>query len=453
MHIPMLAPDLDKLLPSRSLVDDRNRFLAIINMRLGPTQDGKYRHWDVLRHLQAPDGLSSEEWWLAIKIARRAAFRDLPLLDRDEHPFRYGINDLLMEMLHLIDRRASGAIQGSDQVTDPQTRDTYLFKSLIEESITSSQLEGASTTRVIAKEMLRTGRPPVDRGERMIRNNFEAMQFIRTIGTEDLTPRIVLELHRIVTRETLEDPTDAGRLRRSDEPICIEDEAGNTLHLPPAADQLPARLQRLCDFANDTGQAPFIHPAVRSILLHFGLAYDHPFVDGNGRTARALFYWSMARQGLWLAEFISISRILKKSPGKYSRAFLYTETDDNDATYFILNQGRVVLAAIQALHEYLARKADELKGTDNLIRRSIVVQTMLNPRQLALVNHALKHAGFVYSIDSHRRSHRVSYETARKDLLELAEQDLLEQQRGGRRFLYVAPEDPRKRLEGMKRRA
>ena len=58
----------------------------------------------------------------------------------------------------------------------------------------------------------------------------------------------------------------------------------------------------------------FIHPMIRSIILHFWLAYDHPFVDGNGRTARALFYWSMLRHGYWLFEFISISQIILKGP-------------------------------------------------------------------------------------------------------------------------------------------
>ena len=65
----------------------------------------------------------------------------------------------------------------------------------------------------------------------------------------------------------------------------------------------------------------FLHPVIRSILLHFWVAYDHPFVDGNGRNARALFYWSMLRHGFWLAEFFSISHEILKAPRKYYRAF------------------------------------------------------------------------------------------------------------------------------------
>jgi Fic family protein len=255
-------------------------------------------------------------------------------------------------------------------------------KSLVEEAITSSQLEGASTTRDVAKEMIKRGRAPRDRSETMILNNYRALQFIREIREESLTPSIVFELQRLLTEGTLDEPNAAGRFRHQDEHIVVSDEMdGSVLHDPPSAAELQARMEAMCAFANaaDTDE-PFIHPVVRSILLHFWLAYDHPFVDGNGRTARALFYWSMARRGYWLAEFLSISRILKHAPGRYNRAFLYTETDDNDATYFILFQLRVIVRAIEELHEYLARKAVEMEETARLIRRSHVIRERLNHR-------------------------------------------------------------------------
>ncbi len=138
----------------------------------------------------------------------------------------------------------------------------------------------------------------------------------------------MLELHRILTEGTLDDPTAAGRLQRPDEErIAVVDATdGSLIHTPPPATELPARLQALCDFANqgEDESDSFIHPVVRAILLHFFLAYDHPFEDGNGRTARALFYWAMRTNGYWLAEYLSISRILREAPAQYSRAFLFT---------------------------------------------------------------------------------------------------------------------------------
>jgi len=430
----------------------RARYTQIMMAGVDPTPNGKYRHWDILRHLALPDGLSPEEWWLGIKLARRPLYRELPLKDSHGSPFRYAFVDAALSMLHEVDKQASGAIKGSDQVTDPQTRDTYLIRSLIEESITSSQLEGASTTREVAKDMLQRGRAPRDRSEQMIYNNYQAMQFIRRLRGQPLSASTVFQLHRIVTDKTLSDE-EAGRFRREDEPVHVVDEAGRVLHVPPKAEELAKRMDALCRFANERDGKPFMHPVVRAILTHFWLAYDHPFIDGNGRTARALFYWSMVEQGYWLCEFISISRVIKQAPGKYTRAFLYTESDENDATYFILNQLRTTVRAIEALHAYLSRKTQELADTKRMIQSSRILNAMLNHRQLALVNHGTKNPGFVYLIESHRRAHSVSYQTARTDLLDLSQLGLLEQEKKGKAFVFIAPPNLKQRLASIGRPA
>jgi Fic family protein len=376
----------------------------------------------------------------------------------------------MQRYLHQVDRDASGALHAPDQIRDADTSDTYLFQSLVEEAITSSQLEGAATTRAVAKDMLQRGRPPVTVSERMIWNNYQAMLYIRSVRGKRLTPTIVFELHRVLmdqlpdgprplspsphTRRggTLpEDRVSAGRFRRADEPIVVEDHAGTVLHVPPAASELPDRLDRLCAFANGHEDGPFLHPVVRAILLHFALAYDHPFVDGNGRVARALFYWSMAARGYWLCEYVSISRILRTAPARYAASFLYTETDDNDATYFILHQLRVLERAVADLHTFLKRKAKGLKATEQFLERSAAAREQFNHRQIALLGHAMKHADFPYTIESHRRSHVVAYDTARHDLQHLARAKLLIARKEGRKLVYVAPADLRERIERMRR--
>jgi Fic family protein len=318
----------------------------------------------------------------------------------------------------------------------------------MEEAIASSQLEGASTTRRVAKEMLRTGRGPRDISERMILNNYRAIMRVGTLRDEPLTPERVLELHRIVTDGTLEDPDSGGRLQRpGEERVAVYDPADNTLlHAPPPADQLPDRLEQLCRFANGDPPEPFIHPVIRAIVVHLWLAYDHPFEDGNGRTARALFYWVMASQGYWLTEYLSISRLLNRAPAQYRRAFLLTETDELDATYFIAYQLEIVIRSIEELHSYLRSKMRELQQTERLLRRS-----GLNHRQLALLGHALRHPDADYTYQSHAMSHRVVRQSARRDLLELADEGYLQQRRVGRTVHFrpvenlaerVSAEDP-----------
>ena len=432
MKTPMSPPDLNDLIRKAT----PEMFARLMSMGMSPAPAGRYHHWHGLRFRTPPEGLSVEQWWMGMKIARASILKPLPLRDIQGRPFQIAMPDAVLEMVHSIDRDASGRIQVSEQITNPSIRDRYLVASLIDEAITSSQLEGASTAYQAAKNMIRSGREPKDRDERMIFNNYRAMRHVRDLKDAPLTVDVVLQLQRMLTQDTLDDPTAAGRLRNTTEAVRVWDnQDGTLLHTPPPAAELDHRLKLMCDFAN--GEIPefYVHPVVRAALLHFWLAYDHPFVDGNGRTARALFYWSMLRSGYWLCEFLSISGIVKKAPGQYKRAYLYSETDSNDATYFVLFHLRVVQLAIKELHAYLERKMLELRGAEGLLRR-----TQLNHRQLALISHALRHPGTEYTIESHRVSHDIVYQTARADLLDLANRGLLEKHVRGRKFGFYPPE-------------
>jgi len=417
----------------------------LLSMGIGPVIEGKYLPWDTVFHLDQPSGLESEEWWLAIKLARQPLLRPAPLKDANGKAFAYALPDRVLRMLHEIDSKARGSIELPAQVTNKDMRERYIVKSLIEESITSSQLEGASTTRQVASDMIVSGRKPTDKSEQMIFNNYKAISSIREIKNETLTPSRVLNLQKIMTERTLDDLDAAGRLQVPGElrVHVADNKTQEILHRPPPAEQLPKRLEEMCDFANAENEGEeFIHPVIRAIILHFWLAYDHPFVDGNGRTARALFYWSMLSQGYWLFEFVSISRILKEAPSKYGKSYLYTETDDNDLTYFIDYQLEVIIRAINDLWGYLERKAREVHDIEKELKNS----SQFNYRQLSLLTDASQHPGAEYSIKSHQESHRVAYATARADLYDLEEKGLLVKQQRGKKQIFLIPEELKERL-------
>lgn len=437
MHVAK-PPELTDLLHEAGPDRLTKLFQASIN-------DGgrEYLHWDKLRHLDPPEGLSHREWWLGLKLSRNALRRRLPLLDANGEPFTFGVPDSVMRLLNYVDQHCSGEIVMQEVVTaDEQARQHYLVNSLMEEAIRSSQLEGASTTRQVAKELLRSGRPPKDRSERMIINNYRALDFIRNSIGDELRPSHVLELQRILTEGTLDNPDAAGRLQTADdERVGVYDNIdGSLIHMPPPADQLTDRLTALCAFANGPDDADdFVHPVIRSVLLHFWLAYDHPFEDGNGRTARLLFYWSMRQRGYWLTEYLSISRILRQGPSKYVRSFLLTETDDRDTTYFILFQLEVIKRAVEELHTYLRRKIREVRK----VQEALAEVRDLNHRQLALLSHAGRNPEHVYTFKSHATTHNVTEETARTDLLDLSRRGLLLRRKAGRRHVFQTPADLR----------
>lgn len=331
-------------------------------------------------------------------------------------------------------------------MSEQQARQRFLVNSLIEEAIRSSQLEGATTSRRVAKEMLRSGRQPRDRSERMILNNYRALEFMRDEMGAELKPSTILELHRILTDGTLDESDAAGRLQLpGEERVAVYDrDDGAPIHRPPPAEQLPRRLEMLCEFGNEGDDGTwFIHPVIRAILLHFWLAYDHPFVDGNGRTARILFFWSMRKAGYWLAEYLPISRIIRKAPSRYARAFVETETDGGDTTYFLIHQLKVIEGAIDDVYAYVERKTAEVRDVEQLLRGD----GDLNGRQLALLTDAVRDPGASYSFSSHARSHRVTHETARSDLRRLVERGLLVRRRKGRKYIFEPAPDLPNRLK------
>ena len=404
--------------------------------------------WRELYYHTAPRGLSSEQWWLGVKLHRRQARRYLALDDKRGTPYSYTINDLIQQKLHLIDRKAGTSITTEAQsVFSENERKKYIVTSLVEEAIMSSMLEGAAVTRSEAREMLRTNRVPVNRHELMVLNNYSAMQMIMANRERKLTPEFILSLHRCVVQGTLNTPDKAGVLRTEADDVRIEDERnGEIVHVPPPASSLPERLEKLCAFANGEDGDYYIHPVVRAIILHFQLAYDHPFVDGNGRIARSLFYWMMLHSGYWLFEYISISHEIFRHSGRYYEAFLNVEEDENDLNYFIVNQLDIINDSVTALLEHARAKQNDYSKLQQILAHA----SCFNFRQMEVLMYFLNHPQSVTSVKMHSTRFRVVLQTARTDLVKLVELGLLQSKFVSReqRFYPVADLEQRLREIG-----
>lgn len=400
-----------------------------------------YYHWEELRRRPQPLAWKPEETWMVLKLTRSAG-RPLPLEDQHGSPFHYWLPDHLQQVLHAVDRLGGGALAVDRSLADgfADIKDRVLIDSLMEEAIASSQIEGASTTRSIAKDMLRSGREPKNRSELMIVNGYRTMRMLIQRKGENLTLQYLHEIQTSMTQGILDSPDQAGRLRTYDDNVHVVDERDNeVVYTPPDARHLSARLEKLVDFANlPINSEPFIHPLVKASILHFWLAYEHPYVDGNGRTARALFYWSMLRHGYWLFEFLTISRIIHAAPMRYYRAFLYTETDDNDLTYFISFLLEVTRRSLDQLHERVREMHAEQRRIRALDTPAV---RKLNPRQRALLHHALLHPAQVYTFQSHQNSHAINNQTARTDILKLVKLGFLIEVGAGRPREFMAAKD------------
>lgn len=374
-----------------------------------------YWYWSDVKYRSRQTGISANDLWAAIKLSRFAQSRVI----WKDYGLSMFITNKMQQQCHYFDMNFGGT-WGSSSVIPNEDRTQYLISSLMEEAISSSQMEGASTTRKVAKEMLRKKISPRSRSEQMIFNNYTAIRFITEHKEEDLSPELLLHIHSLMTHQTLESSDDEGRFRTSDDIVVGNELTGKIVRTPPTYTEIPLFVDELCKFANNDNDDNFIHPIIKAIVIHFMVAYVHPFVDGNGRTARALFYWYMLKKGYWLTEYLSISRVIYKRKASYEKSYLYTESDGGDMGYFITYNLRVLELAFKELQSYISRKIAQRQGNTNYI-----INNGVNERQAAIMSLFRNNPNMAITVKEVENRFGISQPTARLDLEGLVEKGFL----------------------------
>jgi Fic family protein len=395
----------------------------------------KYVYWDIFKHYKFPKGFKAEEAWTFLKLSHRFNQEVTPIKAKEGQPFRFALTKTLYKRLNIIDTHTAGILRTFTQPS-PVQKEQLIISGLSEEAIASSQIEGANTSRKVAKEMIYSGRKPRNKDEQMIINNYQVMQMIDGLKSLDLSEDMLLDIQKRITTGTFEVEEDGGRFRKDEDEIAVHDRiSGEVVFVPPTESEMRAELKKLIAFANkdDEGEEDFLHPVIKATILHFWLAYLHPFVDGNGRTARAIFYWYLMKRGYWLFQYLSVSRVIKTSRKRYDNAFLHSEFDDNDLTYFLLYITEATCQAIEELTEYYGRKVKEAEEYKKIAQ----VYGDLNERQVALLRYFSNHPDQVTDIKTHQSKHGIVYETARRDMLGLVEKGTLAEVKRGYRKVFL----------------
>jgi len=407
--------------------------------------NGKYIYWDKVKYHAKLNNDDPKIAWYSVKVHRFSGKKIIDLSDKENNFFTYSVHGYLDSSLYKISEFSKDTLMPTNSIGN-----NYLFSSLaIEEAINSSQLEGALTTRKVAKKMIVSKRKPKSPDERMILNNYYLMKEIKKLKTEELSIDMILRLHEIATDGSDENGVVPGQTRTNDD-ICIADRDGNTIYQPPKYNEVFSRLEQMCIFANEKHRdKDFINPVLKAIILHFMVGYIHPFSDGNGRTARALFYWFMLKNGYDYFEYISISKLLKEAPIKYSKAYLYTEYDDNDLNYFIYYQVEIILRAIDELRSFLEKKSKEFEEIDEVLKDSIL-KDGLNFQQKDILKKSIKNPGRIFTANEIAIDYDISANSARKYLNRLVELKLLIAGKDGRLVTYIASENLGEKLMRVK---
>ena len=366
----------------------------------------KYDYWSDVKYAKIPVDITHQELWACVKTSR--------LMKQSFVWEKYGITvsitNNMQRICHEFDMNFGGS-WGSKSILPEENREQYLISSLMEEAISSSQIEGAATTRKVAKEFLRKNITPRDKSQQMIFNNYQTIRFIVENKNEPLTSGLLLKIHMLMTEKTMANSDDAGHYRTNNEVVVENAITHEVVYTPPSFSEIPEFIENLCRFFNEEKAEVFIHPVIKAILIHFMIAYIHPFVDGNGRTARALFYWYMLKQGYWLTEYLSISRIISKSKNTYEKAYLYSEADSNDVGYFIAYHLKVLDLAFKELQQYIKRKIAERQQA-----ATFMVLGNINERQAAILQIMAEQPKSMLTVKELQNRFSVSHTTAKSDI-------------------------------------
>ena len=406
-----LPPKIDK----KTLV---NALVKGIDSNIMPIVDkvnADYEYWDKVKYKKLPEGFTPQMLWTNVKASRLRNM--IPVWEK------YGINlcvtSQMQRLCHELDMKF-GSFWEVEGDTQSAEKKYYLSSSLMEEAIYSSKMEGASTTRIVAKDMLRKKKSPQNKSQQMIANNYNTIQYIVEHKDEPLTEETLLHIHRLMTEKTMDNPEDTGRFRTNDKVVVADMVDGDIIYTPPSFQEIPEFVESLCDFFNNDNPRTFIHPIIRGIIVHFMLAFMHPFADGNGRTARALFYWYMLKEKYWLTEYMSISRVIAKSKPSYEKSFRYVENDGNDIGYFVAYNLRALDISFQQLTDYIQRKQREKKAAT-----SFMIAGNINYRQAMILQRFKEEPNTIMTVKDVQEQFSVSSMTARKDLSDLVQQGYL----------------------------
>ena len=379
------------------------------------TVNANYEYWDKVKYKKLPEGFTPQMLWTNVKASRLRS----TILVWEKYGINLCITSQMQRLCHEFDMKFGSFWEAEDDTQSAEKR-YYLSSSLMEEAIYSSKMEGASTTRIVAKDMLRKKKSPQNKSQQMIANNYNTIQYIVEHKDEPLTEEALLHIHRLMTEKTMDTPEDAGRFRSNDKVVVADMVEGEVIYTPPSYQEIPEFVESLCDFFNNESPRTFIHPIIRGIIVHFLLAFMHPFADGNGRTARALFYWYMLKEKYWLTEYMSISRVIAKSKPSYEKSFRYVENDGNDIGYFVAYNLRALDISFQQLTDYIQRKQREKKAAT-----SFMIAGNINYRQAMILQRIKEEPNTIMTVKDVQEQFSVSSMTARKDLSDLVQQGYL----------------------------
>jgi len=236
-----------------------------------------------------------------------------------------------------------------------------------------------------------------------------------------------LEVHRVVTKDTLENMEDVGTFR--DLQVFVGNRiTGEVIFMPPPTDQVPGLVGEFLEWFN-SGESGDIDPVMVAGVTHYEIARIHPFIDGNGRTARVMATLTLYKQGFDLKRFFALDDYYDHDRRSYYAALRRVDQSTLDLTGWLEYFTGGVAVSIKAVRDRVLGLSKDVKF---LKERG---QIALTERQMRIVEWIMD-KGQITNRDV-REIFGISNRAALDEISKLLELGVIKQVGSGRSVHYV----------------
>jgi Fic family protein len=236
-----------------------------------------------------------------------------------------------------------------------------------------------------------------------------------------VTEKLLLKLHKDITKETLDIKSDEGNYRKV-QVIVSNKFTGEVVFTPPKTEDVPKLTKALLGWTN---QEIELSPVLFAGLAHYELVRIHPFVDGNGRTARALATLILYIRGFDIKRFFTLDDYYNSDRKAYYAALKSVDKKTLDTTLWIEYFTDGVLISINEVKKKIISLSVKKAGP----------QIALTEKQMRIVEF-INQNGRITNRDL-RSIFKISDEGARKEINKLIDLGIIKSEGKGRGLYYV----------------
>lgn len=245
--------------------------------------------------------------------------------------------------------------------------------------------------------------------------NLKAQNYNANVKT-GIDEALIKKIHSLTVHKIL-DPNKVGKYRET-QVVVKSNQTGEVSFRPPQAQALAKLMEDFILWLN-SDQRVTTHTVLRSGIVHYELVRIHPFLDGNGRVARALSMLVLFQEGYDIRRFFSLEEYFDSDPVNYYQALASVEKTHGDLTFWLEYFTNGLAIELTKIKEKIQKLSIDMK-----LKERLGGQIALSERQIKIIEY-LQEIGFLQNQTFASLFPMVSEDTILRELKDLMKKKII----------------------------